>query len=230
MTPLILLGLASLGFGFALATLVGGLGRSEAGFKGLPRKVFHAGVFIGAVPAQLLLGFWGVVTYGIVIALMVLVGCGQGSGSPFFEALARRDQSEGMRGSILVPLFATALGGLATVLLVGHFAIVGYLVCGLGDAAGEPIGRRWGRHRYRSFPWGPGAHLRSMEGSLGVLVAGALGGGIALALLGYSLPQLVTVGLFCGAVGALVEGLSGEGTDNFWVQLVPALAAWWLLG
>ena len=230
MTPLILLGLASLGFGFSLATLVGALGRSEAGFKGLPRKVFHAGVFLGAVPAQLLLGFWGVVTYGIVIALMVLVGCGQGSGTPIFEALARQDQSGGTRGSILVPLLATALGGLATVLLVGHFAIVGYLVCGLGDAAGEPIGRSWGRHKYRSFPWGPGAHLRSLEGSLGVFFVGAFGGSIALALLGHSLPQFLSVGLLCGAVGALVEGLSGDGTDNFWVQLAPALAAWWTLG
>jgi len=26
--------------------------------------------------------------------------------------------------------------------------MVGYLVGGLGDAAGEPVGTRWGKHRY----------------------------------------------------------------------------------
>ena len=29
--------------------------------------------------------------------------------------------------------------------------------------------------------------------------------------------------------GAVAEGLSGPGSDNFWVQLIPSLASWWFL-
>lgn len=228
MTLPILLGLGSLAFGLSMASVVGGMAKTPEGARRYPRKVFHLGIFVGAVPALLLGDFWGVGIYGLVISLIVLGAVLQGPGLPFYAALARKEVGRDSHRSILVPLVSTAIGGLASVLLVGGFAAVGFLVCGLGDAAGEPAGRTWGRHYYRALPWNRGAPTKTVEGSLGVLVAGAVGAATALWLLGASAPEILAGGLACGTVGAIAEGFSWEESDNFWVQLLPSLMAWWL--
>jgi len=229
MPHLLFLGFFAFAFGLALASLVGGMAGRDGLPPGLTRKVFHAGIFTGAVPAQLLQGFWGVVTYGIVISLIVLAGYWQGPGSPFHDALARPPDEGPSRPTLLVPLASTAMGGLLATLLVGNFAVVGYLVCGWGDGAGEPVGKRWGRHWYSPPFAGKGQSSRSLEGSLGVLLVGSVGGAVALGLLGYSPTQALGIGLLCGTGGALAEGVSGSERDNFWVQLLPSLLAWWFL-
>jgi len=230
MDPLFILGLASLGFGLALAWIVGGMAKADQGARVLGRKVFHAGIFSGAVPAHLLQGFWGVVVYGSVISLIVLVAFRQGPGLPFYDALARPSDGDASRRLILTPLLSTALGGLLAALLVGSFASVGYLVCGWGDAVGEGVGERWGRHRYSSLFSKEDQRSRSLEGSLAVFLAGSLGAGVALGLVGLSFSQALGFGLVCGAAGAVVEALGPSGTDNLWVQLIPSLLAWWFLG
>jgi len=230
MDPLIILGLTSLGYGLAMASLVGGMAKGGQLSRSLSRKVFHAGIFTGAVPAQLVQGFWGVVVYGSVLALLVLLAFWQGPGLPFFDALARPGKVKESRRSVLTPLVSTALGGLFGTLLVGSFAVVGYLVCGWGDAAGEPVGERWGRHRYSSILKRDRERTRSLEGSLAVFLVGSLGAGVALLLLGFSGPEALGIGLVSGAAGGVVEALSGPRTDNLWVQLVPSILAWWLLG
>ncbi len=233
MSLLVILGFGSLAFGLALAAVVGGLSgpADHRRGQGHPRKVFHLGVFLGAVPALLLGGFWGTVIYGSVISSIILGSLWQGRDLPFLSGLARAEEyrAHPVR-SILVPLASTAFGGLAAVLLVGRFAAVGFLVCGLGDAAGEPVGRVWGRHRYRAFPWMEEASTRTLEGSLAVFVAGTVGAAVGLGIMGFSLPEALSAGLACGAVGALGEGLSGGESDNFWVQVLSSLVAWWLLG
>lgn len=230
MNPLLVVGLASLGFALALASLVGGMARAGHAPRSLSRKVFHAAIFSGAVPAQLLQGFWGVMVYGSVVALIVLVAYWQGPGSAFYDGLARPSDGRQSHRSILVPLLATALGGLLSTLLVGSFAVVGYLVCGWGDAVGEPVGERWGRHRYSTPLASRCTRTRSLEGSVAVFLAGSLGALMAILLLGYPLSSAIWIAFACGGIGAIVEGLSGPETDNLWVQLGPALLAWWVLG
>jgi dolichol kinase len=227
---LLALGIGTLAFGIALGAVSIRLERGDGSRRSLGRKTFHIAVFTGAVPAQLWLGFWGVVLYGVVLALLVAQGLLRGTGSSFFRALAREGDGEGKARLVLLPLLMTALGGLLGVLLVGRFAIVGYLVCGWGDAAGELVGGVWGRRGY-SPPFSRGAPpSRTVEGSLAVLVAGFLGAWAALDLLGYPPRFALGIGVLCGLVGALSEGLSGRGTDNLWVQLLPSLTAWWFLG
>jgi len=226
MPSLLILGLVSLGFGLTAASLAGEMAKRGVGSPGLRRKAFHIGIFSAAVPAHLLQGFWGVVTYGTAISIIVLFALWRGPGHSFFDALARPSDGGASRRFVLGPLGSTAMGGLLASLLVGDFAVVGYLVCGWGDATGEIVGERWGRRRYSSPLSGDKNRVRSLEGSLGVLGAGFLGASAAIGLLGYSLPQALGIGLLCGAVGALAEGLSGHGTDNLWVQLLPSLLAW----
>ncbi len=205
---------------------------SERTDRGGPaaRKALHVLIFTGAVPAQLLGGFWGVTVYGGVVTLLIFLSALRGAGSFLYDALARPEDGAAEGRYVFLPLVATALGGFLSLLLVGSFAVVGYLVCGWGDAAGEMVGGRWGRHRYVSPLAGTTSPRRSLEGSAAVLVAGSGGAWVALLLLG--LPPLPAAGaaVICGLVGALAEAVSSHGTDNLPVLLLPSLAAWWLLG
>ena len=69
-----------------------------------------------------------------------------GPGNPRYEALAR-EQDAYRTYYIVIPFFATMIGGIASNVFFGPIAAIGYLVGGLGDAAGEPVGTRWGRHQ-----------------------------------------------------------------------------------
>ena len=228
---LLIVAAGSLAYGLLLGRLVGILSPEPKSENDLSRKAFHVGIFTGAAPAQLLQGYWGVVVYGTVIAALVLLAYLRGSRSVLYRALARPEDGGAGARFVLVPLASTALGGILGLQLVGSFAVVGYLVCGWGDAAGEVVGRRWGRRRYGVPPWARSPrYFRSLEGSLAVLVAGSLGGWVGLSLLGYSPLPSLAVGLACGALGSVSEALSSHGTDNLWVQLLPSLGGWWLLG
>jgi phytol kinase len=126
---------------------------------------------------------------------------------------------------ILVPLATTAIGGLASALLTGPYAVVGYLVSGWGDAAGEPVGARWGKHEYRVPSLAGVGATRSLEGSAAVFMVGW--GGATVALWGLAQPsQAALVGLACAAVGALVEAVSNHGLDNLTVQVAASGTAW----
>lgn len=226
----LLLAAGTLLFGLLLGWTARRLARAGGQRGMLGRKLFHAGVFTGAVPAQLWLGFWGVVLYGSILAALVGWAYLRGERAFLYQGLIRRGDRDGKAEDLLFPLAATAVGGLMGVLFVGSFAMVGYLVCGWGDAWGEVVGRRWGTRTYRSPLVRPGGAVRTVEGSLGVLGGGILGGWAALGVLGYPAVPALTLGLVAGGVGALAEGLTPGKMDNLWVQLLPSLAVWWFLG
>lgn len=218
---------------FAFVAVVGAISRRLAAGPqrrfGLQRKVFHASVYSGAVPVLLNLGFWGLATYGSVVAFMVLVSGFLGGRSPLSGVFSRTVKGRETVGELLGPLLSTATGGLLGILLVGNLATVGFLVCGWGDGVGEPVGKRWGTRHY-SPPWGSSTvETRTWEGSAAVFLVGSLGGWVALVTLGYPMGSAVLVGLAAGAAGAAAEGLSSSGTDNFWVQVIPSVVSWWCL-
>jgi dolichol kinase len=107
-------------------------------------------------------------------------------------------------------------------LLLGLFAPiraaeVGVLVLGLADPAAGFIGRRFGRTRLRKN--------RSLEGSLGFVVVGALAASAWL-LFVHAMP-LAAVALLAGVaalVGALTEIGSTRLDDNFTIPVAVALA------
>ena len=130
---------------------------------------------------------------------------------------------------VLVPLTTTALGGLATNFLFPGFSPVGYLVAGWGDALGEPIGTKWGRHRYRVPSLAGVPCTRSLEGSFAVFLGASLAATAALLLIGIEPSSAWKVGLVCGGASTLVEAVSSHGTDNLTIQLAGAgIAYWWL--
>lgn len=193
------------------------------------RKIFHFAIFTMAGLVHLVLGLPGVVVFGLVVAAAVLLATVRGDGFPFYEALARPTDAPHRTFFILVPLVTTALGGLVDNLVFGDLALIGYLVAGWGDAVGEPVGTRWGRHRYRVPSLVGVPAQRSIEGSLAVLLVGSVAAGVGLLLVGSTPGVAIRVGLACGAAGALVESFSSHGLDNFTVQVAATAVAAFLL-
>jgi phytol kinase len=216
----------ALAYALALALLIGRL-RTRRGVRApYTRKLFHFAVFTMATVVQLIWGVPGVVVFGTVFALVVVYAVVRGDGFPLYEALARPSDAPHRSLFVIVPLVTTAVGGVLSNLLFMRYAYIGYLVCGWGDAVGEPVGTRWGRHRYRvpSLVGVPAS--RSFEGSAAVLLVGALAAFLGLLAGGFSPDDAAGIALVAGAVGAIVEGISNHGLDNLTVQVAVTAAAY----
>jgi phytol kinase len=194
------------------------------------RKIFHFLILSAALIVQLRWGVQGTVVYGSVVVLMVLAAVLRGDGFAFYEALARPSDAPHRSLFIVAPLLTTAAGGVLANLLFPAWAFVGYAAVAWGDAIGEPVGTRWGRHRYRVPSLAGVVAWRSVEGSMAVLAASAAAAALALTLTGAPAGQALRVGLFVGIATVLVEAVSHHGLDNLTIQVAAAAVAALLSG
>jgi phytol kinase len=209
----------ALGWAYGCLNLAGYL-KKRGVRTGYTRKLFHALIFLSAVGANALGGFVAVCVFGVMVSLVVGLAVIRGRGDPLYEALAREQDGPARTYYIVIPYFATLIGGLTSNILFGPLAVVGYLVGGLGDAAGEPAGTRWGRHRYLSA-----RSTKTYEGSIAVLTASVVALLIAVAVtpeLHLDLRSVITLPLIA-FVCTLVEAFSPRGWDNVPMQVVPTL-------
>lgn len=223
-----LVGAAAAAAGFAAAALLGWAAASlRARGTRVPytRKVFHLGIFTGAAAVHGVAGLPATNAYGTAVAAVVLWSVFRGDGHPLFEALARETDRPRRGLFVVVPLCTTALGGLASALIAGPFALVGYLVAGWGDAVGEPVGARWGRHPYRVPSLAGVPARRTWEGSAAVLVTGTAAAFVGLLGLGTAAAAAVGPAFAIGLVSAAVEAVSHHGLDNLTVQLAASVSA-----
>ena len=194
------------------------------------RKVFHFMILTVATLVHVRWGLPGVVVYGSGVALVVIAGVLKGEGFAFYEAIARPSDAPHRSLYVLVPLLTTAIGGVLANLLFPAWAHVGYMAVAWGDAVGEPVGTRWGRHRYNVPSIGGVAATRSLEGSAAVLVASAAACAVALVLGGVEPRAVLGAALLLGICTAAVEAVSHHGLDNLTIQIAAAGAAALLLG
>lgn len=198
---------------------------------GYTRKVFHVLIFISAVFVQAFGGFVAVCVFGTMVSIVVAHAILSGPGTPLYEAIAREQDGRDRTYFIIVPYFATLIGGLASSIFFGPLAVVGYLVGGLGDAAGEPVGTRWGKHPFARHGSGSSQSTKTFEGSIGVIAASAIALVVAVAIrpelhLNFQSAMAVpAIAIVCG----LVEALSPRGWDNVPMQIVPTVLAGVLL-
>lgn len=205
--------------------VAGRLKRDRGWPTGYTRKVFHFLVFTTAATVQLACGLGPLLVFGAATSAVIFYALLRGEGHVLFEAMARESDAPWRARFIVVPYVATLLGGLASNLLFGGDAIVGYLVAGLGDAVGEPVGTRFGRHRYRVPTIGGAPSQRSWEGSLAVFAVSFAGVLLAQTTLRESTAGVGTA-LVIALLSTLVEAVSPHGWDNLTMQVVPsALAA-----
>src|SRR5262249_50690953 len=140
--------------------------------------------------------------------------------------LAREHDGPDRTYYIVVPYFATLIGGMASNIFFGPLAMVGYLVGGLGDAAGEPAGGRWGRRRYTIFAGG-GNGTKTLSGSLAVMAASVVALLIGVAIspeLRFDVRAVIVLPVIA-MVCTVVEAFSPRGWDNAPMQIVPTVLA-----
>ena len=190
---------------------------------GYTRKLFHVLIFTSAVAVHAVGGFWAVCVFGLMVSLVVGVAVFRGRGNRLYEALARAQDRPHRTYYIIVPYFATLIGGMFSNIFFGPLAVVGYLVGGLGDAAGEPAGVRWGKHPYTISR----GVTKTFEGSLAVLATSIVALLISVAIspeLHLNLQSLLVLPVIA-IVCTLVEAFSPRGWDNVPMQVVPTVLA-----
>lgn len=184
------------------------------------RKIFHFVIIVPTALLHLSVEPASVAVYGSAVSLVVLAAVFRGASTPLYEALARPSDRPHRTLFVVVPLLATAVGGLTSLLLYPRWAPVGYWVCGVGDAVGEPVGSRWGRHQYR-VPSLAGVRVtRTLEGSAAVLTTSVLAAVVICVGLGVGVERSLLLGSLAGLSGACVEAVTSHGLDNFTIQVV----------
>ena len=202
----------------------GWLKRRWAVKTGYTRKVFHFLIFFSAAGLHAAWGSRAVCLFGVATTLVVFYAVARGRGHILYEAMAREKDEPRRSYYVVLPYFATLFGGLASNILFGPVALVGYLVAGCGDAIGEPVGTRFGKHTYRVPSVRSVTAVRSYEGSAAVFVVSTLALLVGLVLLpgadvqASALLLVPLIGLAC----AFAEAVSPHGWDNATMQLVPA--------
>ena len=223
-TALAMGGPAALLWAAACLILAGDLKACWQWKTGYTRKVFHFLIFGTVVLVHWIWGAPGVCLFGGMTTLAIAYALLRGPGHFMYEAMAREKDAPNRTHYVVVPYFATLLGGLASNVFFPHTAVLGYLVAGLGDAIAEPVGTRFGKHQYRVPALRGLRTVRSLEGSASVLVVSALS---LAACLGLS-PHFVVSGesllvvMLIAAVATIAEAVSPHGWDNAVLQVVPA--------
>lgn len=132
-----------------------------------------------------------------------------------FSSVAHPHERHGVNSSTY---YVTALL-LLSIFAPLRAAEVGVVVLGLADPAAGLIGRRFGRTRLRES--------RSLEGTLGFVVVGALAAAGWLALVHASavaVPALLILAAVGGVAGAVTELFSTRLDDNFTIPVAVAAA------
>jgi phytol kinase len=202
--------------------------KSERNVKtGYTRKTFHVLTFLTAAALQVTAGLPLVCLFGGMTTLVLAYALFRGDGDPLYEAIAREKDEPYRTYYIVIPYLATLVGGVAGNVWFGPAVIIGYMVGGPGDAAGEPVGTRWGKHRYIVPTLSQVKTTRSIEGSIGVFIASLIAIVVGMLLtpdFTFSARSFLTI-LAIASVSTLLEAVSPHGWDNATMQLAPALMA-----
>jgi len=189
---------------------------------GYTRKIFHFVAFISIAgfikyaPPNIPLIFIAVGT------IYILVACFSNKGFLWFDGISRKSDSPHEKLYVILPMVSTILGLGVSWTIFGHpFVEIGMLCVAVGDAIAEPIGVKWGKHKFKVYSLTSKTSERSLEGSLSVF--------FACALIIFFTTNNITPSLLIGFVIAIIEAISPRGTDNFTV-LVGASVGLWLMG
>ena len=195
------------------------------------RKIFHFIIFTSVLLIGIFFPLHRVAAFsvgaGIFILLLITVPK-KGFLKNIYFSLAREQDEPHRSYFLLIPFIATALGGLTTGVLFSQYYQVGYLTAGWGDASGEPIGVRFGKHKYNVPTLSKTKCTRSLEGSLSVFFFSYLAAALVLIFLEYGYESFF-LAIAAGFVTMLIEAISPHGWDNFTTQLSGCIGIYLLL-
>lgn len=215
-------------YGLGVLFIAGFLKRNFFIRTGLTRKFFHFFIFFSATLIQVCVDLSATLVFGGGISLVVLFSLLKGDGNVFYEALARESDEPVRARYIILPYFATLLGGLTVNLLFSPIhSLAGYLITGIGDAIGEPVGVKWGKHKYRVTSFTNQVSYRSLEGSMAVFLSVlivfvliAVFNNVVFA--NYLFIKIV----FASLLVTITEAISPHGWDNYTTMLVGGLLSY----
>ena len=217
-------GIPSLIWGTACLWVAGALKRDREWKTEYTRKVFHFLTFVSAAVIQRVWGLPILCVFGAGVSAVVFSAVLGGQGTLMYEAVAREKDAPHRTLYILVPYLATLMGGILANVQFREFAVVGYLITGLGDAVGEPAGTRFGRHRYRVPSLRSVPSERSLEGSASVFLVSGLAvfiSGVVSGMAG-DVSHLAVGSMLIALAASITEAVSPHGGDNFFLLLVPS--------
>lgn len=220
-----------------LALLFAGYCKKKLHWRtGITRKIFHFSIFFCAVIVQYTFGLSGTFVFGWGVSLVLIYTIWKGASNILYEAIAREKDAPKRTWFIIMPYLATLFGGLAANFFFAPIAaMAGYLITGIADAIAEPIGTRWGKHKY-NVPTARGVvSQRSIEGSTAVFCASAISFFCIFFIrntgLGCNAIDTPYIQIIAGAfIITLIEAISPHGWDNFTTQVAgAALFSWWMM-
>jgi phytol kinase len=221
---LVLGGPAGLLWACACLMLAGHLKIRRHWLTGYTRKLFHFLIFGSVVIVHAIWKTPGVCLLGGMTTAVIAYALLRGPGHFMYEAMAREKDEPRRTYYIVVAYFATLIGGLLSSIFFPATAVLGYLVCGFGDAIAEPVGTRFGKHQYRAPAVRDVCAVRSLEGSGSVLLVSMM---TLILFLSFSPHFALTVrsaliAVLIAGVSTAVEAVSPHGWDNTTLQVVPA--------
>lgn len=219
--------MAILGSGF----LSGFLKRYAQWKTGYTRKLLHFLIFFTAVGLHIWGGMQAVNILGIGMGIFVLLSVWAGDGNFFYEAMAREKDFPRRSYFIIVPYLATAVGGIMSNLLFGKSAIMGYVLCGSGDAVAEPVGLRFGKHPYKVLSLkNVRVSERTVEGSISIFIISVILSLFFFHYL-YHLPFSFSLlsSFLISIILVFVEALSFHGADNFTLQITASALTYFMV-
>jgi len=139
-----------------------------------------------------------------------------------FKAMERKEKAGGL-GTVYYAISLTMIAPVAMVLGKTWVAAAAIILMAWADGLADPIGRKYGAHKYRIS-----GSTKSVEGSLGFFLVGFLAVAATLTFFGafMSLPTGFNIGIFSlaiAALGTLIEAVSPSGTDNLTVPILSFL-------
>ncbi|MEA1893684.1 MAG: phosphatase PAP2 family protein [Euryarchaeota archaeon] len=183
---------------------------------GYTRKIFH---FIGFVSIAVFLRyapFDATIMFIIVGIIYVGIACISSNGFLWFDGISRKSDSPNEILYVILPMASAILGLGVSWMAFGHpFVETGMLCVAIGDAVAEPIGVRFGKHKYKVYSLTGYPTERSLEGSLSVLLSCA-------AIIFFAINNLI-LALLLGILISLIEAISPRGLDNFTVLIGTSL-------
>jgi len=185
------------------------------------RKVIHVGVGNWVFLWPFAFDNW----YAIIVppALFVILNY-VSYRRELFKAMERKEKAGGL-GTVYYAVSLVIIATIAMVLGKAWVAAAAIILMAWADGLADPIGRKFGTHKYRIA-----GSTKSIEGSLGFFLVGFLAVAVTLMFFGAfsSLPTGFNIPLFSlviAALGTLIEAVSPSGTDNLTVPIVSFLLA-----
>jgi phytol kinase len=140
-----------------------------------------------------------------------------------FKAMERKEKAGGL-GTVYYAISLAIMVPIAMILEVTWIAASVIMLMAWADGLADPIGRRYGKHKYHVS-----GSTKSVEGSFAFFAIGACAVAATLLFFGaFSSLPAVNISMFAlaiAALGTIIEALSPSGTDNLTVPIVSFIVS-----